>query len=163
MEKCEVFWLSGDNSFAEFPDSVQRVQCISGGAEFLGSPVFGSDSFFDATFGRKIDKVLSCQGHLTDFEDPQVELHLLRSCMSLCKVNHLLRTVPSDKAKLQLERFDNSFRFCLEVISHSSLSDISWKQATLPIRVSGLGLRQACRTASLAFVGSCNSTRDLAH
>ena len=99
LEKCEVFW----HSFAEFPDSVQRVQCISGGAEFLASPAFGSDSFFDATFGRKIDKVLSCQGHLTDLENPQVELHLFRSCMSLCKVNHLLRTVPSDKAKLQVE------------------------------------------------------------
>ena len=117
-------------------------------------------TLFDATFGRKIDKVLSCQGHLTDLEDPQVELHLLRSCMSLCKVNHLLRTV---KAKLQLERFDSSLRSCLEAISCLSLSDVSWEQATLPIRVGGLSLREACRTASLALVSSCNSTRDLAH
>ncbi|XP_062518293.1 uncharacterized protein LOC134193482 [Corticium candelabrum] len=161
LEKCEVFWPSGDISFPEFPDSVQRVQCISGGAEFLGSPVFGSDAFYDATFGRKIDKILSCQSRLTDLEDPQVELHLLRSCLSLCKVNHLLRTVPSEKVKFQLERFDSELRSSLEVISRSSVSDVAWKQATLPIRLGGLGLRETCRTSALAFVGSCNFTRDL--
>ena len=107
LQKCEVFWPSGDPSFPEFPDSVQRVQDISGGADLLGSPVFGPDSFSDDSFGKKIDKVLFYQDQLTDLEDPQVELLLLRSCLSLCKVNHLLRTVPSGKVNVHLERFDS--------------------------------------------------------
>ena len=51
----------------------------------------------------------------------------------------------------------------MEAISRSSLPDSSWKQATLPIRHGGLGLREACRTAPTAFIGSCNFTRDLIH
>ena len=163
LQKCEVFWPSGDPSFPEFPDGVQRAQDISGGAELLGSPVFGPDSFFDDSFGKKIDKVLFYQDQLTDLEDPQVELLLLRSCLSLCKVNHLLRTVPSDKVNVHLERFDTKLRSCLEAISRSSLPDSSWKQTTLPIRHGGLGPREACRTAPTAFIGSCNFTRDLIH
>ena len=105
---------------------------------------------------------MSCQQHLSDFEDPQVELHLLRSCLSICKVNHLLRSVPPDRAKDQLYRFDHGLRHSLETIINSSLSDTSWKLSTLPIRLGGLGLREASRTAAAAFVGSCNSTRGLA-
>ena len=52
-------------------------------------------------------------------------------------------------------------RSCLEAIPRSSLSDSSWKKATLPICHGGLGLRESCRTAPTAFTGSCNSMRDL--
>ena len=85
-QKCEVFWPSVDPSFLEFPDGVQRVQDISGGADLLGSPDFGPDSFFDHSFGKKIDKVLFYHDQLTDLEDPQVELLLLRSCLSLARL-----------------------------------------------------------------------------
>ena len=41
------------------------------------------------------------------------------------------------------------------------MSDACWKQATLPVGLGGLGLREASRTAPAAFIGSCNSTRKL--
>ena len=161
MKKCEVFWPSGDNSFPEFPPKVQRIEQITGGAEFLGSPILGSNTFFDMSFAKRVDKVISCQEHLSDLEDPQVELHLLRSCLSLCKINHLLRTVPPERVQTQLNRFDQGLKHCLETIFNSSLPDQCWRQATLPVRFGGLGLREAARTSAAAFVGSCNSTRDL--
>ena len=43
-----------------------------------------------------------------------------------------------------------------------SVSDLSWKQATLPIRLGGFGLGEASRTAPAAFLSSCHSTRCLA-
>ena len=95
------------------------------------------------------------------FTGPQVELHLLRTCLSIWKINHLLRTVSHDKISLQLSRFDNEMRKCVERILRSSLPDSAWSQATLPIRFGGLGLRKACNSYSAAFIGSCNSTRDL--
>ena len=58
----------------------------------------GSPEFFAEAVGRRITKVLAAQHHLTDLDNPQVALHLLRSCLSLCKVNHLLRTVPAPLA-----------------------------------------------------------------
>ena len=89
-------------------------------------------------------------------------MHLLRSCLSLCKLNHLLRTTPPAVAQIQLERFDSGQRQCLQMILGSSISDQSWIQATLPMRMGGLGLREATRTAPAAFLGSCRSTRSLA-
>ncbi len=61
----------------------------------------------------------------------------------------------------QLSRFDHGVRRCFEKMFNSSMSDVCWKQATLPVRLGGLGLREACRTAPAAFIGSCNSTRKL--
>ena len=46
MERYEVFWSSGDNSFTGFPEEVKQINQVMGGAEFLGSPVFGCDSLF---------------------------------------------------------------------------------------------------------------------
>ena len=161
--KCEIFWPSGDQLFSEFDSEVIRIGQVSGGIEILGSPVYGSDSFFIDSVGRRVDKVLNCQDHLMDLEDPQVEMHLLRSCLGVCKLNHILRTVPTYWIDQELVRFDSGVRHSLEVLSHSSISDNAWKQATLPIRHGGLGLRESIRTAPAAFIGSCNTTRDLSH
>ena len=161
--KCEIFWPSGDQLFSEFDSEVIRIGQVSGGIEILGSPVYGSDSFFIDSVGRRVDKVLNCQDHLMDLEDPQVEIHLLRSCLGVCKLNHILRTVPTYRIDQELVRFDSGVRHSLEVLSHSSISDNAWKQAALPIRLGGLGLRESIRTAPAAFIGSCNTTRDLSH
>ena len=61
----------------------------------------------------------------------------------------------------QLSRFDHGVRRCLENTFNSSMSDTCWKQATLPVRLGGLDLSEASRTAPAAFIGSCNSTRIL--
>ena len=161
LSKCEVFWSGSDSLFPEFPANIQRVQKNSG-IEFLGVPIVGPDDYFDACIAKRVDKIFSCQDHLSDLGDPQIELHLLCSCLSLCKINYLLRTVPFSRLKSQLVRFDQGLRSCLETIARSSLSDMAWNQATLPIRLGGrLGLREACRTAPAAFLGSCNSSHTL--
>ena len=41
MSKCEVFWSTGDPTFPEFPPTIERVAQTNGGAELLGSPVWG--------------------------------------------------------------------------------------------------------------------------
>ena len=108
-----------------------------------------------------MDNILSRQNHLSDLEDSQVEMQLLCSCLSLCKINHLIRTVPPGRVTKQLSRFDHGVRHCLEKMFNSSMSDACWKQATLPVCLGGLGLREASRTALAAFIGSCNSTHKL--
>ena len=90
-----------------------------------------------------------------------MELHLLRSCLSLCKLNHIIRTVPGFKINDVLMQFDSGLHHSLEALSSSSVSDLAWKQATLPVRLGGLGLREASRSSSAAFVGSCNSSRQV--
>ncbi len=108
-----------------------------------------------------MDEILDWQDHLTASEDPQVELHLLRSCLSLCKLNHIIRTVPGFKINDVLIQFDSGLHHSLEALPSSSVSDLAWKQATLPVRLGGLGLREASRSSSAASVDSCNSSRQL--
>ena len=63
---------------------MQTIEKIAGEAGLLYSPIFGSDSFFDRLCAKQVDKVLSCQERLSDLADPQVEFHLLLSCLSIC-------------------------------------------------------------------------------
>ena len=130
MSKCEVFWPTEDPTFPEFPSAIERVAQTNGGAKLLGSPVWGSNDVFQNCFSKRIDKIWECQQNHQSLENPQVELHLLRSCLSLCKINHLLKTVPPDKATSQLWLFDVNLRKSLEGIANCSLSENSWKQAT---------------------------------
>jgi len=161
LEKCEVFWPSGTQDFPELPADVKRVGRIQGGLDLLGSPVFGSAEFFESFPGKRVDKVLASQAHLADLDDPQVELHLLRSCLGLCKVVSLLRTTPPGSIDHQLQRFDDGLRSSFSKIMRTSVSEKAWQQAALPVRVGGLGLRSAVRSHAAAFLGSCNLSRDL--
>ena len=163
MAKCELYWPSGDQAFPEFPEAIVRVGDQQDGIELLGSPVFGSDKFFEEAVQRRVSKILAAQDHLEDLDNPQVALHLLRSCLSLCKVNHLLRTVPAPLAASQWLQFDAGLRAALGRIVHTSVPDDAWTQATLPCRLGGLGLREATSVQPAAFLGSCNSTRQLCH
>ena len=101
------------------------------------------------------------QSHLSDIDDPQIELHLLRSCLSLCKINYLLRTIPPDLITTSYNLFDCGLHQSLESIIHSSLVDTSMLQASLPISLGGLGLRRASSSAPAAYIGSLNSSKDL--
>ena len=94
---------------------------------------------YDQAFRRQISKVLEAQKCLIDINNPQIELHLLRSCLALLKINHL-RTVAPDKATQQLLLFDKGLCLSREVITYSPLLDEAWLQATLPIKRGGLGL-----------------------
>jgi len=158
LSKCELFWPSGD-SFPEFPTNIKRM---SEGLELLGSPIWGKKEFFDQFLSSCLAKVSAAQDRISILEDPQVELHLLRSCLGSCKIVHLLRTVPFTVLCPFLEQFDLNLKTCLSRILQCSLPSDSWSQATLPFRLGGLGLRSSSHSAAAAFLGSCNSTRLLA-
>ena len=73
----------------------------------------------------------------------------------------IIWTVPPDRVLGQLQPFDINLRKTLESIIDCSLSESSWQQATLPIRLGGLGLREASRCHPAAYLASCNSSRHL--
>ena len=60
----------------------------------LGYPITGTAKFFYKFLSSCLAKVVATQDSIPLLEDPQVELHLLRSCLGSCKIVHLLRTVP---------------------------------------------------------------------
>jgi len=159
--KCELYWPCGDSSYPGFPPAIKRINSKNSGLELLGSPVWGPPQFYDSFFSSQMDKIFNIQDKLALLEDPQVELHLLRSCLSVCKVTHILRCVPASSLGSFPSRFDFRLRECLSRILCCSVCDGAWWQATLPFRLGGLGLRDSERSANPAFLGSCNFTRSL--
>lgn len=104
-------------------------------------------------------KAISLQSTITEMNDAQAELHLLRSCAGFCRVNHLLRTVPPDLMVDQLHMFDDALRSTLSTILHSSISDLTWLQANLPFRLGGLGIRDTFRSAPAAYTASLRHSK----
>ena len=94
LNKCEVFWPSGDPTFQNFSPEVCRTLQVSDVVELLGAPIFGSAQYFDDFTTALFDKVKHIQDVLPDLEDPQLEFQLPCHCLSRCKILHVLRTVP---------------------------------------------------------------------
>ena len=109
-----------------------------------------------------LNKTFSLQSLITELDNPQIELHLLRSCLSTCKVIHLLRSVPIGDIGNIINHFDLNLRSSLSQIMHCTLTDEAWLQATLPLRLSGLGLREASPLAPIAFASSCALAHSIA-
>ena len=89
-----------------------------------------------------------------------MELHLLGSCLGVCKLNHLLWTVSPDSILPQLRLFDSNLRRSLSCICNTSISDQAWHQATLPLSLGGLGLHEASCVSPAAFLGAALALRN---
>ena len=84
LSKCEVCWPSRNQKFPEIDSALRRINSKSSELELLGSPIVGPDDFFQDFFKTN----LFTQSRLSDLDDPQVELQLLRRCLGMSKLNH---------------------------------------------------------------------------
>ena len=85
---------------------------------------FGSAQYLDDFTTTLFDKVKHMQDLLPDLEDPQVELQLIRYCLSCCKIVHVLHTVPPHMLR-NLPSFDDLLHISLSRIVRTSVSDIT--------------------------------------
>ena len=69
------------------------IPVTTGGFELLGSPV-GSAAHCEASVLKRVSKVQEILTRLSDLQDSQMETTLLRSCLALPKVAHVLCTCP---------------------------------------------------------------------
>ena len=59
-------------------------------------------------------------------------------------------------------KFDDQFQSVVtEILRVPCLSDDQWDEASLPVKLSGLGVNQTKVIASSAYIGSCALTKDL--
>ena len=99
---------------------------------------------------------------LREVNNARVEFALFRGCLAYNKINHLLRTCPPDLLQDAFVKFDDQFQSVVAEILHvPCLSDDQWDQASLPVKLSGLGVNQTKVIASSAYIGSCALTKDL--
>ena len=93
---------------------------------------------------------------------PHQAFFLLKNAMALPRLTYLLRTTNLVNQPL-LGKYDAVIRCTLENLLNISLSDIQWKQASLPVKHGGLGVRSAVDVALPAFISSTMQSRDLCH
>ena len=87
-------------------------------------------------------------------------LTIIRNLMRVSKLMHMLKTSRCIENP-KLSHFDNIMQSGLESILNVELSVNQWKQACLPIRNGGLGIRTTTSLAPSAFLSSVVSSWEL--
>jgi hypothetical protein len=167
LAKCELFSRQADNFNFHQQDPDLNVQlCFppnlsqrSTSPHFLllGSPVGDADFCADHVLKlRNANKKLL--DSLCKLEDPQVALHLLRTCASFCKFVYVARTTPPQLVHEPLQLCDNDIRSSLSQFAALQLTDAAWSQAQLSLSMGGLGLRSTARHCTAAYIASHTSS-----
>ena len=136
-------------------DPLQRsVPCASpDGFILLGAPV-GNEAFSNMILGKRIAKVEEAIRLLPTLNDSHVEFVLLRSCLSLPKFNFCLRTCNPRDAAPSYEAFDGLLRDSLNSLLGTQVNHRQWIQASLPVSMGGIGIRNASPHAAGAYLVS---------
>ena len=71
-----------------------------------------------------------------------------------------MRCAPCYNSQI-LQLYDNTIRESLQSILNITLTEIAWRQATLPVRNGGIGIRLATQVALPAFLSSVASSSTL--
>ena len=100
----------------------------------------------------KFDKAVAFCGRVARLKDPQSSLALLQRCAGVCRVLHLLKVVSLDIIQPFCQRLDAELLGACEISTGISLSPQSRRQAVLPTRHCGLGLRESVRLSATSFV-----------
>ena len=77
------------------------------------------------------------------------------------KLMYVLRTSTAYKFPEELRAIDESIRHILTSIANVDMQDDAWRQARLPVRLGGLGIRTAEHLAPSAFLASHHATEGL--
>ena len=109
----------------------------------LGIPVCHpeGDGHAKGIWTRRLAAVQKACDVLGQLPSSHVQFTLLRLCLDACKVNDLLRACHLTAASTEVTRLTGALRDTLGGIMGSPLSDDQWRQATLPTRLGGLGLK----------------------
>ena len=86
---------------------------------------------------------------------------LLKNCFSMPKLMYLLQSSPTFQHPDLLADFDNCLKSCATDICNVSFDGIGWIQATLPIRLGGIGLCHAYDLTLPAYLASISASQSL--
>ena len=88
-------------------------------------------------------------------------LFILKNCLGAPKVLYLLRSAPGYLRRDKLADFDKLVCLSISTITNINMTDPVWRQASLPVSRSGLGIRRTEELALPAYLASVHSVRGL--
>jgi hypothetical protein len=153
LAKCFVFHPSSRPIPHLLPVDIPFACGPTTGVRLLGAPI-GSPSHSAGALDAVVKVPKQAHLLLTEMDDPQVELLLLRAYLGSEKMTYLTRVTPPDTVAPIAIAFNNSMPSCLGRICQDDISDAQWMQAGFPLSMGGLGLTHTARVSSAAFIGS---------
>ena len=162
--KSEI--INVDCSVAEFDIALSRVRSTLDGvqvvnkesAQILGSPLL--PNAINVSLASKVSNLCSMSKKLETI-DSHPALFLLRNCFAMPKLLFTVRSALCYTQTEHLASFDLQTRSCVEAICNVKMDDTGWRQATLPVKFGGLGLRSASDISLSAYLSSLHSSRTL--
>ncbi|GJR72939.1 putative reverse transcriptase domain-containing protein [Tanacetum coccineum] len=137
-----------------FPNDIGRLTL---GVKLLGGEISRDAGFISSLAVKRASRAMEQMSLLPSLQDPQSELLLLRSCMSVAKLLFGLRTCQPMYIGEAVSIFNNGLRRAIEAIvvcEGPFFGDFQWRLASLPIWFGGLGLCSAEDVSTYAFVAS---------
>ena len=155
--KCEIILPEGlsiplNSAFTDF------LFIKPSDAYLLGAPLLRGPSVDKALSSRHDD--LSNAIARLQYIDAHDALLLLRNSLHLPRLLFTLRSSACHGNSI-LNDIDNTTRDGLSNILNLAFSENQWKQAGLPVKDGGLGIRSVAALASSAFLASAASTNEL--
>ncbi len=124
----------------------------------LGAPL--TDSGIAPAIRDKKQELVRMVSRLAKLNSHQA-FFLLRHSMSIPKITYLMRTTPCWRAMHELEEYDVLLRSSMEQIANCKLDPQAWKEASLSVKLGGMGLRNITNLCFSSYLGSFHSTIEL--
>ena len=163
--KCKAVILS-QQSNSDHGTAMATLRNVQPGIEeihindftLLGSPVeVGGLESAISKCAQRVERVCERLRLL----DAHWALFFLTRFTSAPRVSHILRTCPSYLRADSLTQIDRVVRSTLSDCTNVALSDKAWRQASLPLRFGGLGVRSVADLALPSYLSSLHASQDL--
>ena len=164
QRKCELTLLNHTRDealqtevmFREFLPELKIVPISN--ASLLGAPL--TVEGISAVIREKREDLERMTSRLRLIENHQAFV-LLKNCFSLPKLQYILRASPAYRRGNDLKEFDGTLVTALSTVTNVQIEGESLKQAVLPVRMGGLGIRMSKDIALPAFISSLQSVSSL--
>jgi hypothetical protein len=157
ISKCERISKSTSASIVPL---TQFIQIDVNNSTLLGAPL-STGSAMNTLIEKRLHELTRAADRFRLLTAHDSLILLKMSCGSP-KLMHMLRSSPCAE-HVALSDIDTVLRTCLINITNVHISDDQWKQASLPIKAGGLGIRSVASIASPAFLASVSKTKQLQH
>jgi hypothetical protein len=149
--KCRVWGPAANLLMSEDPSCIwstfpREPWCPNSGLKVLGLPVTfpGTFQFSQNVLTSAVNELEEACTVLLTLGDTQSQHLLLRFCLDACKLVHFLRGLDCTPAPLmeQIQRASGIIRKTwADIVGAPNLSETEWVQSTLPMRLTGMGIK----------------------
>ena len=159
--KCEIYSLTQVRLEGELGQMTQINDPRKW--TYLGCPLnVGPNNLFD----KILENTTKIVDSISEFsnEAPLEALSMLVQCTGACRFEYLSKGLPTGGTELEalLRSGSASLRRGMEAILASQMPDSAWRQACLPRRMGGLGIRCPHETSTIARYAAVTSAGTLA-